>query len=307
MKKNKNRSLLTVIVILAVLQVVPFNAAYGKKFPLSKQNAEFLSAVRYIITKDETRYFRHLPDSKRQEFIRLFWDIRDPIPGTVENEFKLEYFKRIEEANLKFTAAREGWLTDRGKTYVMLGPPRYVADYPTGVLGERSFTRPFVVWHYAEVFLLFEQNKNDGDYEVQYVSMYQHSLVQRAFAEAKQQYKVLENLFKYTFKYKKIAKVPHLIFTIDTAKLNFKKENDRMVSNLEISVTARDKNYNESFKYRKIHPISFDKDAAGSSIPKKTSIKVPLKLSKGQYFVFTAVKLMDEQHSTFYNKLLKIK
>lgn len=307
MKINKNRSLLSVMVILAVLQAVPFNAAYGKKFPLSKENAEFLSEVRYIITKDEIRYFRHLPESKRQEFIRMFWDIRDPLPETGENEFKEEYFKRIEEANLKFTASREGWLTDRGKTYILLGPPRYVADYPIGVLGERSFTRPFVVWHYAEVFLLFEQNKNDADYEVQYVSMHHHAMVQEAFAEAKQQYHVLENLFKYTFKYKKIAKVPHLIFTIDTAKLNFKSENDRMVSNLEISVTAKDKDYKESFKYRKIHPISFDKDAQGSSIPKKTSIKVPLKLSKGQYFVFTAIKPMDEQRSTFYNKLLKIK
>lgn len=307
MKINKNRSLLTVMVILAALQVVPFNTAYGKKFPLSKENAEFLSKVRYIITKDETRYFRYLPDDQRQEFIRMFWDIRDPLPETVENEFKEEYFKRIEEANLKFTAAREGWLTDRGKTYILLGPPRYVADYPIGVLGERSFTRPFVVWHYAEVFLLFEQNKNDADYEVQYVSMHHHAMVQEAFAEAKQQYNVLENLFKYTLKYNKIAKVPHLIFTIETAKLNFKSENDRMVSNLEISVTVRDKDYNERFKYRKIHPISFDKDAAGSSIPKKTSIKVPLKLSKGQYFVFTAIKPMDEQRSTFYNKLLKIK
>jgi GWxTD domain-containing protein len=310
--KRKKISLI-IIVFIWGLPLLFSNITFAKKMRLSKANARFLSEVRYIITKDERRYFRYLPEGKREEFIEMFWESRDPLPETAENEFKVEYYRRIEEANRKFTSAREGWLTDRGKTYILLGPPRHISDHPTGAMGEYAFTRPFVVWHYPEVFLLFEQNKNDGDYEVQYVSMFHHSQVQKAFAEAKSRFKVMEDLFQYDFKYKKIESVPHLIFSIDLTKLNFKEEANRMVSNLEISITVRDKAYKEVWTYLKVHPITFDldflksKEDKGYQVPNRTVIKIPMKVPKGRYLVFSSIKRMDDFHRSFQNKLLKIK
>jgi GWxTD domain-containing protein len=49
-----------------------------------------------------------------------------------------QYYGRIEEANLFFTAHKEGWKTDRGMVYLILGPPMYVENLFDGE-----------VWHYS--------------------------------------------------------------------------------------------------------------------------------------------------------------
>jgi len=56
--------------------------------------------------------------------VEEFWKKRDPTPETETNEFKNEYFVRIGEANRFFTEAAEpGWLQDRGRVDILLGPP----------------------------------------------------------------------------------------------------------------------------------------------------------------------------------------
>ena len=63
-----------------------------------------------------------------------FWKKRDPDPDTEENEFKTQYFQRIDEANHLFTDGGEpGWLQDRGRIYILLGPPADREVYPRGV------------------------------------------------------------------------------------------------------------------------------------------------------------------------------
>src|SRR5690242_7462424 len=60
--------------------------------------------VPYIITDDERKAFKQLKtDEERDQFIEQFWLRRDPDPDTPENEYKDEYFQRIEYANEKFT------------------------------------------------------------------------------------------------------------------------------------------------------------------------------------------------------------
>ncbi|HRD01804.1 MAG TPA: GWxTD domain-containing protein [Candidatus Saccharicenans sp.] len=82
--------------------------------------------VIYIITPTEREIFLKLKsDRERDLFIEAFWKHRDPIPETEENEFKVEHYKRIEYANKYFgrEAAKPGWMTDRGRIYIILGPP----------------------------------------------------------------------------------------------------------------------------------------------------------------------------------------
>jgi len=82
--------------------------------------------VIYIITPTEKEIFLKLQsDRERELFIEAFWKHRDPIPETEENEFKTEHLKRIEYANKYFgrEAAKPGWRTDRGRIYIILGPP----------------------------------------------------------------------------------------------------------------------------------------------------------------------------------------
>ncbi|MGB4703789.1 MAG: GWxTD domain-containing protein [Candidatus Saccharicenans sp.] len=82
--------------------------------------------VVYIITPTERDIFLKLKtDRERDLFIEAFWKHRDPIPETEENEFKIEHYRRIEYANKYFgrEAPKPGWKTDRGRVYIILGPP----------------------------------------------------------------------------------------------------------------------------------------------------------------------------------------
>jgi GWxTD domain-containing protein len=78
----------------------------------------------YIILPEERAAFLELTtDTQREEFIQQFWLRRDPSPGTFENEYKEEHYRRIQFANMHFSAGVDGWRTDRGLVYVLYGPP----------------------------------------------------------------------------------------------------------------------------------------------------------------------------------------
>lgn len=83
--------------------------------------------VVYIITDREEEVFLSLETlEERERFIEVFWEKRDPFPATPENEFQDEHYRRLEYANqyLGRDTFREGWRTDRGRYYILLGEPR---------------------------------------------------------------------------------------------------------------------------------------------------------------------------------------
>jgi GWxTD domain-containing protein len=105
--------------------------------------------VVYIATDEERREFLQLlTDEERERFVEDFWLKRDPTPGTQENEYKTEHYRRIEYANKHFSARMPGWKTDRGKTYIVLGPPDEIDAHPYGIPGSPV---PFEQWRYAYV------------------------------------------------------------------------------------------------------------------------------------------------------------
>jgi len=86
--------------------------------------------VSYIITDEERAAFRRLQtDEEREQFIENFWLRRDPTPDTVENEFKEEHYRRIAYANEHFPSGIPGWKTDRGRIYIVYGPPDEIDDH----------------------------------------------------------------------------------------------------------------------------------------------------------------------------------
>ena len=88
--------------------------------------------VVYIITQEEAAAYQKLTaNEEREKFIEQFWLRRDPTPGTPENEFKQEHYRRIAYANEHFfTAATPGWESARGRTYILLGPPDEIEQHP---------------------------------------------------------------------------------------------------------------------------------------------------------------------------------
>src|SRR5271157_4777062 len=102
--------------------------------------------VAYIITDRERAAFKSLTtDAEREHFIEQFWLQRDPTPGTVENEFKEEHYRRIAYANEHFASSIPGWKTDRGRIYIVYGPPDEIESHPHG---DASTPHPYEQWRY---------------------------------------------------------------------------------------------------------------------------------------------------------------
>lgn len=113
--------------------------------------------VRWIITPQERTAFNGLSgNEERDRFIEQFWLRRDPTPGTKENEYKEEHYRRFAYASLHFVtkipsfSAREipGWLTDRGRIYIVFGPPDAIANRSPE---KSSSKRPMEIWHYRSI------------------------------------------------------------------------------------------------------------------------------------------------------------
>ena len=97
--------------------------------------------VPYIITNEERSAFLQLQtNEEREQFIEGFWQRRDPTPDTVENEFKEEHYRRIAYANERFSSGIPGWRTDRGRMYIMWGPPDSIESHSAGSTYDRPMS-----------------------------------------------------------------------------------------------------------------------------------------------------------------------
>lgn len=138
--------------------------------------------VRWIITDEELSAFKKLSNNaERDIFIEGFWQRRDPTPDTAENEYKEEHYRRIAYANEHYAAGMPGWRTDRGRIYVMYGPPTSIDSHPMGGPYQRpaeegggsTETFPFEVWRYRylegigqEIEIEFVDDCGCGAYEM---------------------------------------------------------------------------------------------------------------------------------------------
>jgi GWxTD domain-containing protein len=150
---------------------------------LSKTYKKWLNEdVVWIITDQERAAFKQLSnDEERDNFIEAFWQRRDPTPDTEENEYKEEHYRRIAYANEHYAAGIPGWKSDRGRIYIMYGPPDENESHPSGGTYERPMeegggetsTFPFEDWRYRylegigqEVIIEFVDTCMCGDFHM---------------------------------------------------------------------------------------------------------------------------------------------
>jgi GWxTD domain-containing protein len=153
------------------------------KRELSDEDKNWLNKdVPYIITDEERKAFMQLSnEEEREKFIESFWDRRNPNPDSEDNEFKDEHYRRIEYANEHFPAGKPGWMTDRGRIYIVYGPPDEIESHPSGGSynrpleegGGNTSTYPFEDWRYRyiegigqEVIIEFVDDCMCGNYEM---------------------------------------------------------------------------------------------------------------------------------------------
>jgi GWxTD domain-containing protein len=127
--------------------------------------------VAYIITDEERAAFVKLTsDSERENFIDQFWKRRDPTPDTEENEFREEHYRRIAYANEHFAGSMAGWKTDRGRTYIVYGPPDEIDHHSSGGT-DKAY--PYQQWRYryidgvgTNVIMEFADQDGSGDFRM---------------------------------------------------------------------------------------------------------------------------------------------
>jgi len=120
MKKDRTFAGLSAVAAAAVLVV---SLLHGAPSPQEKSKESAYTKwleeeVVYIIAPEERAAFLKLTsDPEKMEFIRQFWARRG-------EAVKTEHYGRIGYVNLHYASStREGWRTERGKTYILKGPP----------------------------------------------------------------------------------------------------------------------------------------------------------------------------------------
>jgi len=139
---KKSVGLFTVLIVFAA---VGWGAA---RQPIPPKYKKWLQQdVAYIITNEEKKSFQDLTsDADRDRFIEHFWEVRNPTPGSPNNTYRDEHYRRIEYANQYFghISHSEGRRTDMGRVYITLGEPQQRQK----LLGLQKVT-PMEIWFYS--------------------------------------------------------------------------------------------------------------------------------------------------------------
>ena len=100
---------------------------------------------------------------EKLEKYKAFWKMKDPSPNSTQNEVLTEYYRRVSYANKKFKHYYEGWRTDMGMIYIVLGPPDNVDRHPF-----EYNSKPYEVWYYYDInqSFYFIDETGFGDYRL---------------------------------------------------------------------------------------------------------------------------------------------
>ena len=270
---------------------------YNLEKKLDPVNAEFLNKVRYIITNKERKIFLELPDSEKEKFKEEFWERRDPEPNTEENEFKMEYFTRLEKADELFMGeGRPGWLTDRGRIYILFGPPQY---RETHTIESSDFTsllygRCGEIWHYGGFPVVFVDSTCTGN-NLQLVTynltairefnlMYMHEFA-KFQEEAQVTFKREKGFFDFDISIEKTViesdRVEGTVtIEIPLSVIWYRAEEDRLETTIDVQIELKDFEGNIIWEYEEPFEISMKEEELKERQKKKFEIEIPFILEK---------------------------
>lgn len=157
------------MIVLALSLLIPASL-FGQKPEPWRQ---WLDEVEPIISRAETEVFRSLKtEEDRTRFIDAFWRARDPNPESPRNEYKLDYYKRLNYAKDRLHGIRSA----RGRIYMLLGEP----FERSGFSGVEQLVE-CELWTYRfddraglppVVQLIFYKRADVGDFELFYPGMH---------------------------------------------------------------------------------------------------------------------------------------
>jgi len=110
-----------------------------KRFPKLTRPEKLIKPVMYMSTNSEIGELTRASDAKKA-FDRYWLNLMSGDQNVARKAIRL-YYDRVEEANRLFTTYKEGWKTDKGMIYVVLGAPDRVQrsrDREVWVYNQRS-------------------------------------------------------------------------------------------------------------------------------------------------------------------------
>ncbi len=137
----------------------PLTDAQYRDMNVADLDQEF-DYARYVASPAEKDQYEKLEGKEaKAKFLTEFWSRR----GLAMRE---EYLRRIGHTNKVFRSmGRDGFKTDRGRVYVVYGPPDDVDRHPND-----AESRPYEIWSYNSiqggVIFVFVQRSSGGDYEL---------------------------------------------------------------------------------------------------------------------------------------------
>jgi len=300
-----------IILSLLILTAAEFFggcSATGKRVrDLPPDDKQFLSEVRYLISKKEKELFLNTPAAEREAFIAEFWKKRDPDPTTEENEYRDEYYNRIEQSNRLFREgnSKSGWLTDRGRVYVLLGPPERRLTYP---MGYDMYSRPSEVWYYGYFPIVFIDDSFVGVYKLEPLSVQQISMLNSFQMQLKPKVdvsgrEVFDFLMRIEAKAEKgaslLLQLPHKVI-----RLTQNRETGAYETQLRVSLIILDDRDQKVLEKKLVSAVSVTEEML-PDLPPDHIIELPLELAPGSYTALAT--LVNETDKSEVSKKLKFK
>lgn len=126
-----------------------------------------IETVKYAMESSAYYNLLNQTEDEQQRLLDAFWKERDPSPNTPDNELEDEYYNRVSFANQNFSSWEEGmdgWSTDRGRVYIVYGPPTNVESPSTVTTNSGRYE----IWYYQihqKRFVFLDRN-GTGDYRL---------------------------------------------------------------------------------------------------------------------------------------------
>lgn len=128
-----------------------------------------LEHIDLVATERERRRSNNIQDlDEKRRFLMAFWQKRDPNPSTPTNEFREQFYQRLQYANQRYSNSfREGWQADRGRVFIKYGPPAQIDPH----LYDRD-ALPHEIWQYnnipgeGQASFVFADREGFGDFEL---------------------------------------------------------------------------------------------------------------------------------------------
>lgn len=256
---------------------------YKLEQKLDPENADWLSKVRYIITREERKIFLELPDSEKGKFKEEFWKRRDPDPDTEENEFEMEYYNRVERADKLFSGeGKPGWLTDRGRIYILFGPPTDRITYP---MGEDPYNRCSEIWYYGNFPVIFVDSTCSGNYVMETINLeHLHDIniaqdyFQKTFKKEKEFFDFNLSIKKTLVEAEKVEGT--VVIEVPYDGIWFKAEEGKLQTTLELQLELRDFEKALIWEYKDSYEVAMDEAELKKKRGQKYRIEVPFTLEK---------------------------